>query len=149
MNEFSINHSNNGKLDYNGNLEILNKNNLRCSVYFKNEILDDATKSMSKFKFNLDSNKLFLFGFNKEGKAGEFNFKDYFKNITLAGYYGFSPVSDVFCIAGVGADLNPESRSLLTSAVTLSVNYKDFKKTLNFGRVEGKNLFIFISLKRN
>ena len=108
----------------------------------KNEILGDYSKFMARFKFHLDSNKLFLVGLNREGKISNRAYKEYFKNITLGGYYGFSPASDLFCAAGARADFSTEAQSLLSSTATLSVAYKDFKKTINFGRVESKDYFL-------
>lgn len=149
LNEFSFNHYDEGKLDYFLNAKLFKHKNLLSSVYFKNEVLNNETKFNARFKFHLDSNKLFWLGLSREGKISEISVKDYFKNVSLAGFYGFSPASDLFCIAGAKAHFNTESRSLLSSAVTLSAVYKDFKKTLVFGRVESKKIiqFLFVLFK--
>lgn len=108
------------------------------SVYIKNESFLDDEKFTGRLKFNLDSDKLFILGLNREGKVSDATLKDYLKNVSLAGFYGFSPARDLFCIVGARGDFSTETKSLLSSAVTLSAAYRDFKKTLNIGRVESK-----------
>jgi hypothetical protein len=140
INEFILNHSNEGKFDYSFNQKLFRDRKLLSSLYFKNELSGDDRKFSARFKFHFDSDKLFVLALNRNGKASEATVKDYFKNISLAGFYGFTPAKDFHCIAGAKADFNPETRILLSSAVTLSANYKEVTETLNFGRVESKNI---------
>ena len=139
INEYILNHSNEGKLDYSFNQWLFSDRKLLSSLYLKNELSGDDRKFTARFKFQFDSDKLFVLAFNRNGKASEATFRDYFKNYSLAGFYGFTPAKDFHCIAGAKADFNLETGILFSSTATLSATYKDLRETLNFGRVESKN----------
>jgi len=120
------------------NVGLFNHKNLRTSVYAKQVITQKENTFLANWKLHLDENKLFVFGMNRDNSLEPLSFKNYFKHLSIAGFYGFSRNNNLQIVAGAKAGFNLESKSLSSGTIYASADYKDFKNTLKFGRFKSK-----------
>lgn len=123
------------------NVGLFNHKNLRTSLYAKQVISEKDNSFLANWKLHVDNNKLFVLGMNRDNSLSPFSYRDYFKHLSIAGFYGFSPYKDLHIVTGTKAGFNLESKSLSSGTIYASADYKDYKNTIKFGRFESNFLF--------